>query len=109
VIDAADPTSPARFVKQGGGEGEGGTATLRAVQDRRPKIAAASIKYISVGSKFVVPRDAMVLLMDRRPADKWPYLLLYIVLAVFILANLAALAMRLRDREEREEQGRSSS
>jgi hypothetical protein len=102
VIDAADPTFPSRYVKRAGGEGE--APTLEPVRDRRPKIPASSILYITTGSKFTVPPDAMVLLMDRKPGDKWPYLVLYLVLVVFVVANIAALALRLRDRTGRKQQ-----
>lgn len=98
VIDAADPTFPSRYVVKPGTDA-GAAPTLTAVKDRRPRLPARSILFISTSSPFSVPADAMVLMMDRAPGDNWYFLLLYLVLVAFVGLNVVTLVLRLRSRE----------
>jgi|GEM_PF-5022688 hypothetical protein len=90
VINAADARFPARYV-----EGDAPN-TLKATRPRPPQIAKNAIRYVTVGSRFEIPADAMLILSDEKPESYWYYSVLYGVLLFFLLFNLYALVQRLR-------------
>ena len=98
VIDAADPSFPSRYLARADSDA-GAAPTLAAVKERRPRLPASSILFISTSTPFSVPTNAMVLMMDRAPGDNWYYLLLYLVLVAFVGLNVVTLALRLRSRD----------
>jgi len=92
-IDAADPSFSPRFRVSSTDEGR-----LVPVKEQPVKLPRSAIRYIETSSSFTVGPDAVVLIAGVAPGDKWPYLVLYVLLIGFIILNTVSLVLRLRDR-----------
>ncbi|MCC6746629.1 MAG: hypothetical protein IT371_03160 [Deltaproteobacteria bacterium] len=92
VVTSEDASTSPRYRRRPGDK-----TRLEAVKEKTVSIPAASVLYLSVGAKFVVPEDALVIVAGEEPADYWHYVLLYVVLATFMLINVLALAARWRE------------
>ena len=90
LIEAADPTFPARFKLEGD--------KLVASKPRVVAMPSRAVLYITTGSPFTIPDDAVVILADRAPGDNWYYALLYVLLLGFVALNGVILVGRLRAR-----------
>jgi len=98
VINAADPTAPARYVVEAG---DGGAPRLTAVRQTPVRLPAAAVLFISTSSPLRVPPDAFVLITGKRPAQSWYYAVFYLLLLSFVVINAATLLQRLRERRRR--------
>jgi hypothetical protein len=94
VINAADPTAPARYVVRDG--------KLVPVRETPVRVSSEAILFISTSSPLRIPADAFVLLTGKRPSENWYYAVLYLLLLGFIAINSAVLIQRLRARRQRE-------
>ncbi len=92
LVDALDPTFPARYTVSG--------AALVASRPKVVRLPAEAILFITASSPYVVPPDAVVILADRAPGDNWYYALLLVLLTSFIAINLVILVGRLRAGKE---------
>ncbi len=90
---------PARYHIVGHGEQAKVTA-LDASKDGKLRLPAAALLYVTSASPFRVPDDALVLISGVKPSDKWPYLLLHLLLIGFILLNAVAIRRRMRLRHD---------
>lgn len=91
IISSADAAQSARYRLV---ESDG-AARLEAEKMDSARIPRESIRYISTGSPFQMPDDAMVIVAGKRPGDYWHYLLLCCVLGLFVLVNSVVLIRRL--------------
>jgi hypothetical protein len=83
LIKAADPTFPPRYRVAG--------SQLEPVRDPVIRLSRDWLLYLTVGSQFVVPHDALVVVTSDEPGSYWHYLALYLLLLAFIGINAAAL------------------
>ena len=51
------------------------------------RIAEAALRHITVGARYGIPKDAMVVVTGERPTDYWHYLVLYLLLGAFVVLN----------------------
>jgi hypothetical protein len=99
VINAADPTAPARYVVDDVADAIP-HYRLRAVRETPARVPADAILFISTSSPLKVPADAFVLLTGKRPSASWYYAVLYLLLLGFIVMNAATLIQRLREHKQ---------
>jgi hypothetical protein len=100
VIDTDDPALSVHYeeVPPAKGQTQGQLAAIKTTPVRVPR---SSVRYLSTGSAFTMPSDAMVIVVGETPDSYWHYLLLFSVLGAFILFNMIALASRLKERSAR--------
>lgn len=100
VIDTDDPALSVHYKETPPAEGQT-HGLLQAIKTTPVRVQRASVRYVSTGSAFTMPSDAMVIVVGESPDTYWHYLLLYSVLGAFILFNMIALAARLKERSSR--------
>lgn len=92
LINAKDDTFPARFALKGD--------KLEKLTEKVTRLPVSMLSSIEISTKFEVPPDAMVLLVDKKPMDHWYYALLYLVLFGFMGLNVWILYVRFRTPKE---------
>jgi len=95
VLSAADPTAPARYRVEPGEEGK---SKLVPVRETVTRVPAEGVLFITTSTPLVIPPDAFVLVVGKAPVEGWYYVVLYLLLATFIILNALALVQRLRAR-----------
>ena len=95
MLSAADPTAPARYRVEPGEEGK---SKLVPVRETVTRVPAEGVLFITTSTPLVIPPDAFVLVVGKAPVEGWYYVVLYLLLATFIILNALALVQRLRAR-----------